>query len=440
MKFFGASPKSLLRKNESRTLIIYSSNELIEDTLQYVLLSGFRVVKAPPLPLKPTEITEHPEFTPDKEYLATILEQEIKELGCIESEIASAAIQEILCRLSESLKNCTSYQSTIDEYIKRIELDVGGPIVFLANSMTSPQELLLRDSLRNKRIPIIVVEHGVAPGLSTLHQSQLAFETPDDYDGMAFWTPIQQREVQKALQTLSEQTAVVGSPRRMKHIGLESFQRFIVRQSLGITRKDRLITWCTGLFPNNMQYLPHYWRDGAYHHVRRQILFEILAEVNYELLLKLYPTYRFNDPDPFSKIEHLPKNTRVAQFEDFRCLRAATDAIIVDGPGSVLGWAWGCNKPLVYIETGMYTLRDEIAKKFKDAIFYVDIREDGWKEKLKSILERPYRDLAAEYAAKAKRRREIGIDCVYGGAGNPAIRLMDFIDSYSRKIPSDVLH
>jgi hypothetical protein len=189
-----------------------------------------------------------------------------------------------------------------------------------------------------------------------------------------------------------------------------------------------------------MQFLPHYWRDGAYHSIRKEILFGVLANIDYDVLLKLYPTFRFNDPEPFSFKDEMPKNIVVEQFKDFRSLRAAADVILIDGPGSVLGWAWGCQKPIIYIETGMYTLRDEIAESFREAVFFVDVREGNWRAELAELLGMPVKNLWAEYKLKASKRFDVGVECIFGDRENSGIRLARFLEQYSKSFGDSKTH
>jgi hypothetical protein len=182
-----------------------------------------------------------------------------------------------------------------------------------------------------------------------------------------------------------------------------------------------VVGWLTGLYPNNMPFLPHYYRDGSYHELRRRVVSDVLGRIGDDVLLKLYPTMRHADPDPFAGLMTLPANCRTAYLVDFRNIRAAFDIIIIDEPGSALAWCWGTGAPIVVLDTEMH-LNGGAAAALREAVFYVDTASSGWQSELAALLALPDQELRRRWNAMAERRRAVSEHMVLGPAGAPGRR------------------
>lgn len=431
----GGRSIALSRRRTKLAVAIMAGNELIEDTLLSLFGLGALVFQAPQLPrglaLAYIQL--------DEDALAAELRrlvlQHTSALPVKVSEPFETAADEVATRIVAALRYGGAVAHALPKYIEGLRTKAESrPLAVLSNGMTSGAENLLRDALRASNISVIVAEHGVAPGLSTLHHALLERERADDNEGTIFWTQIQMDHAVEVTGLNANQALVSGAPRRLQQIGCHALQRHIVRRNLKVDR--RLLAWCTGLYPNNMQFLPHYWRDSEYHRIRREVLGSVLGDLSYQVLLKLYPTYRYTDPDPLSDSAHVPANVRVEQFTDFRSLRAAADVLMIDGPGSILGWGWGSESPLIFLETGMYTLRDSVRAQFEEAIFYIDVRRFNWQSDLRALLSLPADEMRRLYALKADRRRDVGSYCILGPAGSPGRRAADYI--FRKALGSDL--
>jgi hypothetical protein len=203
-----------------------------------------------------------------------------------------------------------------------------------------------------------------------------------------------------------------------RRIGARALQRRLARRGAG---GKRVVGWLTGLYPNNMPFLPHYYRDGSYHELRRRVVSDVLGRIGDDVLLKLYPTMRHADPDPFAGLMTLPANCRTAYLVDFRNIRAAFDVIIIDEPGSALAWCWGTGAPIVVLDTEMH-LNGGAAAALREAVFYVDTASSGWQGELAALLTLPDQELRRRWNAMAERRRAVSEHMVLGPAGAPGRR------------------
>lgn len=164
-----------------------------------------------------------------------------------------------------------------------------------------------------------------------------------------------------------------------------------------------------------------------YHAIQKQVVYDVFRRCRDTVLLKLYPTLRYVDGDPFASLLTLPENCRVDQFIDLRNIRAGADVWVLDTPGSSLNWVWPTGVPIIYLETGMYTLLPEIRELFEAAMFYVDVRDLGWRSRLLRLLRLPHDELVAQYEAKADARQLVGEYGIVGPAGNPGADAAQFI-------------
>ena len=419
------------------TVAVHSSNELVEEAIAPLLLRGARLVRSAPFTAGEIGISS-PSVIDAAELTAKInalIIPRLNSIAAVERGPFAEAAHEIARRTVRALSYGQCAAATLPQYVDALRArSRGRPVVFLSNAMADGLGGLLREGLKNAGIRVVVAEHGVAPGLSTLHHAQLTRERRDDLVDTLFWTPVQFDHAAQVLGLRADQATVTGLPSRIRRIGGRRLQRHVVRRQLKVRR--RLITWCTGLYPNNFQFLPHYWRDGAYHAIRKTVLRDVLGGLDSDVLLKLYPTYRYNDPDPLSDRSFLPPNVRTVQFADFRSLRAAADVMMIDGPGSVLGWSWSMEKPMIFLETGMYTLREEIRVMFEEAIFYIDVRRLNWAAQLRTLLAMPQQELEHLYRAKASRREKVAAYCILGPSGSAGARAADYVVAAASVAPS----
>lgn len=406
--------------------VVLSSNELIEETALALSRKGVFLTYAPGEGLDDGE-NDTAEM-PDPISLQSVdaaTREGAKRSGVTWAGSMECIPQLVTSRLGKAIRYVPAAQRRARRYVQLCNgYKANGPLAVVANFISTPADILLAQTLKRDGIPLFVVEHGAGAGIDLYHRSS--------YDA-GYWptgeipvshNPVQHRELVAKRGKTGTKGIVAGAPRVLRHIGFRPLQRAIVRRNLGV--KDKLLCWVTGLYPNNMQRQPHYYLDGPYHQLRKEITYDVLANAPYEVLLKLYPTYRYTDGDPFADRMQLPSNCRSEMLIDFRNFRAAADVTLIDEPGSGLAWCWGLDAPLIYLDTQMRLL-PEAVRAFSEALFYVDTQSQDWKEQLLSLVTMPYGDLVFLYKSKEKVRKEVGYEYVFGPGGNSGQRAADFI-------------
>lgn len=434
-RLFRGRPIPAVAGRGENTIVLNQSNELVEELFlatlfrRRIVFDDFRQRGRPKgTPSVPADLGAGIE-----QQIRDAIEAAWKGRGLEPDAVVTAAAEIVAARtalaLAFGLDRTARIEAKLDATLAR-----HGRAITIVNANSSPEERLLRHVCERRGVAYVNVEHGIAPGLSPLHRALYRMDDGRGLSRFLFYTFAQRDLVAERL--TDEETAgcaVAGVPTQVRRIGLRPIQRAAQRTALGLS--GRVVCWCTGFYPNNYNFLPHYWRDTPYHAIRREIVYDVFGAIRDDVLFKLYPTYRYTDPDPFSTADDLPRNIRIEQFTDFRNMRAAVDVVIVDGAGSILSWAFSAGVPVIYLETGMYVVTEEFRQALEDSAFVVDTREDGWKDYLSSLLQRPHRELVAEYAAKAVARRAMAERYVFGPSDRRGARFREFIGRYDSAAP-----
>ena len=413
------------RRNRSPIVIVHRGNEMIEEIVPRLLMRGCEIRRLPRL--RSSIEKGESRSAVGLEAIVSQIERRCIDAGLGWSDSLRIAATQAGERLGTALRYGPSLWGATVACVEELKRDARGrPLGLLTNAMASGQERLLRHALDRHGIQSFVAEHGVAPGLSPMHEALYSADNVASLRRTLLYTPAQHRLYERVIGAAeAAECPVVGVPRLVRKIGLRPIQRVAVRAALGA--KGRLAIWCTALYPNNFQFLPHYWRDTPYHEIRRRVVNDVFGKISDHVVLKLYPTYRYVDPDPLAGLMPLPPNCRVEQFTDFRNLRAAADLIIVDGPGSVMAWAWSTKVPFIYLETGMYGLDATVRQALERSAFVVDVAEPEWADKFLALLRLDHDALVARFATKSAEREKFATEYALGPKGSAGRRGSAFI-------------
>lgn len=421
-------PFRLVPGRGGQRVLIHKPNELIEEIFTHLALGGATLQGAPPLevPRSAPEAMQADLLSDLPACLERFCRDETSARGFEWNSAFASATRLAAQRVQDALAYFGPTSQRVAEYCNRLRGNAeAGSLRMVTNALTTPIERLVKQGLASAGIPVYTVEHGVSVGLSPLHLAEYRNGLMPEMKSTIYFNRCQQLAEASGRNVPADRWAVVGAPRMIRNLGLRRLQRLAVRRRYAV--RNRLIVWVTGLYPNNHQRLPHYWRDIPYHRIRKRLVYDVFARCQDTVLLKLYPTYRYADGDPFATLLPMPPNCRLDQFVDLRNMRAAADLFVIDAPGSGLGWTWATGVPQIYVETGMYSLLPEIASDFERALFYVDATSAGWDETLRALLDIPHTDLLAQYAARAEARRRLNEYCILGPDGVPGRRAAEFI-------------
>jgi hypothetical protein len=413
-----------LGKGSNRTLmLIDGANELIEEIFATLLWRGYDIarlpaVNVPATPMRWTDVVAQPEID-------RALAKGARDNNLLAGEAIRAALGLALERIYDCLAWAPAAAAKASAVAAKVAKDAAGqPVAVLSATMHTGYPLLLMQALNAVNIRTFKAEHGSAPGQSPLQTATARVASVQQLTDTLYYTGAQFHEA-KHLFGEATPCTVVGAPRCVKKPRFYGLQRAFMRKRLGI--RGRHVVWCTGIYPNNEQFLPHYWIDGQYHLARKSTIEDALGGLPERVTIKLHPAARYVDGDPLFEGMKLPSNCVTIPDQDFRYLRATADVVVVDGPGSVLSWAMGLPVPIIFIEFGMYCLNEAAEAAFRNGMLYVDARKEGWQRELRGLLQLPHRELVARYAALEAARPHLLEEFVFGPEGSSARRSVDYI-------------
>jgi len=162
--------------------------------------------------------------------------------------------------------------------------------------------------------------------------------------------------------------------------------------------------YVANLYSNNAVDLPYGGTNDWFEHcLKKTIVREVFSRLSDHCILKLYPTQRYADPDPFLGMSQFP-NVDIIQWSEFRYLRSACDVVIVDMVQSAFGWAWSTGVPLILLDTPYYPLLPDVKKELEEAIFIIPVEREKWGQELLNLLELPEEELARVWRKKEAAR------------------------------------
>jgi hypothetical protein len=404
---------------------IFSSNELVEETALALAKAGARLIALPKFP------SARPAHAPlmDAPGIAGRVAHAIRR-AFAEAKFEGPALARAAAiagaRSTDALGRVAAIAAEAESYCARLAgIAAGRPFAMLANAMSAPSLQILGQRMKARGQCFYVFEHGTGPGLDDNHDALYGAGMAPVVDGAVYYNDHQRGFAEGARGGAQRRGIVAGAPAMARRIGARGLQRRLARRAVS-PRGKRVVGWLTGLYPNNMPFLPHYYRDGSYHELRRCVVNEVLGRLDDDVLLKLYPTMRHADPDPFAGLMSLPPNCRAVWLVDFRNIRAAFDVIVIDEPGSALAWCWGTGVPIVILDTEMH-LNAASAAALREAAFYIDTAAPGWQRELAGLLALPHAELLRRWDAMAERRRAVSEHMVLGPAGSPGRRAAEDI-------------
>lgn len=399
---------------------IFTSNELVEETALALAKAGARLIVLPKFPSQrpaPAPVANGAEIT---ERVTQAVRRALA-AASLDGAVIERAAEIVGTRAADALGRVAAIAAEAEAYCARLVASVAGrPFAMLANAMSAPSLQILGQQMKARGLRYYVFEHGTGPGLDDNHDALYGAGMAPVVDGAVYYNEHQRGFAERARGGARGQGVIAGAPTMARRVGARGLQRWLARRAVS-PRAKRVVGWLTGLYPNNMPFLPHYYRDGSYHELRRRIVNGVLGKIGDEVLLKLYPTMRHADPDPFAGLMTLPGNCRTAWLVDFRNIRAAFDVIIIDEPGSALAWCWGAAVPIVILDTEMH-LNAASATALRQAVFYVDTAASGWENELRSLLTLPHAELVRRWDAMAERRRAVSEHMVMGPSDAPGLR------------------
>jgi hypothetical protein len=426
-------PVSLAGGKAAPTIALLEDCELTEETVMHLLWKGCEIRKFRRLGRgrEGKDWAGVPVISPED--LWDIVSAEMQGLPSVATRIGASGLP-VMKVFSEllgqevvfCLKTLEGLEHHHEEILKTEKGRGDRALGILSNGLFSPGDRMMYSFARSEGVPVFVCEHGITSGLSSM-TAYLQDEDPLRLSDAVFCYNEVSREYHEGNTNARPKCVVTGMPKVNRGVQMRKAQRILARRMLGLPLRDRVIVFVSNLQFNNFVYSPGSCSDTFYHRFKRRVVYDILGRLQDPCLLKLYPTLRYPDPDPFAGLMDLPLNLRFAQFFEYRYLRAVGDVILCDSPQSTLGWVWSAGVPLIFLDLPSNPLVGHVAKAFDEAIFRVDCSEEGWVEKVRGLLEKPHQELLALWREKRTARLRATERYITGPAGNAGKTAARFI-------------
>lgn len=427
-------------KNELNVLF-YDNCELVEESFAYFFLKRCRLVS-----LKRIEaniLRKQKDFYQDvridKEELEHIF------IECVEANgelatILNPSIKELMEFISKFLergvKKCLNEVGGLKSILVEIErLKRSGEkngFAVVTTEIPSPKQRMMHRALKTHGIPMYAFDHGITKGISYMSETWVEENAMCVSEAGLCYNSHSCDYHNRSCNGLSK-GIVVGMPSTNKKLRFRKLQRNILRTLFNVPIKKRVIVYVANLYFNNFIYSPGACCDTYYHNLKKSLVFDVLGKLEDYCLLKLYPTHRYLDPDPFANLIDVPKNVKVIQFFEYRYLRAIGDIVMCDSPQSTLGWVWSARIPLIFLDLPSNPLLPEISADFEKSIFKIDCSKDDWRDEVKKLLLISHEELIKKWEMKGKFRKGVEERYIFGPGGNAGRRAAKYVMEGARK-------
>lgn len=425
-------------KNNKTIFIILKECELLEETVPYLIALGYQIIfdKLNWLykDLLPTKLDiSYKMFTkPILEKCIKIYRQYDISFDHLQKAVLNILLKRIyqaLTYVNPLLKRISKYKDKLDKIMIKNDKQ---QIAFLTNGLTLPAERLFYQYIKIMKIPVFEFEHGITEGLSHFSKYRNLYRNYANDYLICFAHRV--FDYKSNEYNIKKGGIVSGAPKTLKNIKAPFIQKIIGQRLFDLKNCKRLITYLAQCTRNNLFYGPFGQNDLEYYKITRKIIYDIFLKIksnNY--LIKLYPSNRYIDPDPFAKLLKYPKNIKVIQYLEFRYIRPIIDVIILDNPQSTLGWAWSARVPLIYLDLPSNPLLPHVADAFDKAIFRIDCSKEGWVEQVRELLLLNHNELLKLWKEKEPIRKKVEEKYIFGPPGNTGKRAAKFIIEETKK-------
>jgi len=419
---FSLSP--WFQKRDDHLVSVIKRCPLTDESIDYLSKANFKVSIDSKFVDSIQNYSTKPPF--DISYLKKVFDDGKKNILSSPNNFLNSSVDVILHRTYSALGYGYDFVINQKVYEKFIH---GKPsnISVLTNGLSAPKERLFQQILLNNKISIFSCEHGVVAGTDT-KMSTYYYERglyTDGGDHMMCYSDTSFRAINK-------RGIVAGAPLANRKIKYLALQKILIQRYLKLNKRKRVIIFVNVLSRNNLLTPPLFMPDLEYYRLTKNILSKIFSKINDQCILKLYPSNRYLDPDPFANLVKTSKNIKVIQYFDFSELRAVADVVILCSSQSTFGWVFSLKKPIIFIEVPSRPIHKNISELFKKSLFVIDASRDQWHDEVLELLRLPPKELLRLWSDKKKYLDELET-CIFGPKGVAGKKVANYIVNSEKK-------
>lgn len=406
---------------ERGTLQILRENELIEESFTELTRDGWKIIYTPL-----TAVDAGMSCAPPESKIAALCQIFAHSIqDHVSGGVKVAAERLFRDRIDAMLRQYPGVLAGVRARVAQWRRDYGEDSkcwAILSNGLYAPTHRLHDVCLREAGARVVCTDHGTGVGLLERLEPLI-----DDVIGFSDHYLTFNTEVEKLFSCASAgeglDTRTVGAPTEMSRARYPRLQRALTRRVAGFRRSDALLIYVTSIGQNNLVQGLGMGTDLEYAGFQRSLV-DCLGAFPGRRAIKPYPAYRFADPEQIW-VMPLPDGTERMAFGDFRHIRWAADVLLLDVHSSTIGWALGCDRPIIYVDNPADPLTQRAREAIRESVFYVDGSAPDYSDRVRALLMRGVTALQRDWERMASARATFCERFVLGTPGSPAPRVAE---------------
>ena len=400
-----------------KTAFIYGQNELISETIPYLILRSIRIIH-----FDITNPNKNKKFSKRKF-------MDIRK--CIKYPIAKIIK---LWAPNYAVKNCEEifYKellNSLDEFsnykylaTKNLNKKKSKKCVLLTPNHMNPKTIGIVSAFKSLNYPTISFQHGVTPEINTVSKYIAIAHPANNVDYFVAFN-------KKAVDSANRQNFI---PSKSFISGLPSrYFRTNKNYSLLKNNRKKVLYLSMNMYRGNISNFNGNLTDIEKANQEIKILNKLLRNIKHDIHYKPYvlENPRYLDEDPILiEAKKLRAITNIIHDIDARYLVADYGVIILKGASSTLTWAIMSNRPVVFIDVQNETpLNSEAKKLVKKALFYLNLNSRNFIKDATLLLNKSIKELEDLYKSKKIDRERLLKEFFSSYSSNAGKRTAKFI-------------
>jgi len=279
--------------------------------------------------------------------------------------------------------------------------------IILSHRMFGLDGFILTNILKKDKYKIIKAIHGVGVGISDLNDKYIKYNN-DTIGADVLFTFSNTSQKLFTENFVNKSVYSIGAPSEIKIPKMKFLQKILIRNRYKLNNSHNVLFVSTLIVKNsNMLYSHDSLSEYETYNLEKKIIQEV-SKTNKTLLYKPYPTKNYLDENLIINFSNSIKNCKLLGNEDFRYLRFTADIIVTLIPTSTIGWVWGSNQPIVYLDSSTKHVlsSNKIREIFNKAFFVFNYDNVDWDKELIEFLNKPYAEILKLWKEKEVYRKK----------------------------------
>lgn len=400
-------PEKYLRKK----VIVGNENELIIETIASMIPYGIY-----PYNLQTDQVINDKNYDLDI-FFNTIEETLIKRINSwVIPELVGNCLELFKGTLKGNLSLFAKFYEAFDLELNKINLSKS--ILFLNSTNSIKMSALIKAS-REKGVPIISMQHGVAQEINAFHDAFMpAYEINSSDTFIAF----NEESKKTSLESFYAMGNVFVSGISNRHLRVHSSK---------VKSKYPIVYVSNNLYSGNMGGVGNWLTDLDQCHNEIDFIKNVLAKIPKKVAYKTYPESRkrYADEDPALYELSKYKNINVIKEKvDMRFLLSDYCVLVSTTASSTLAWLLMTDKPLIFLHRSTHAaFKQRFIDIFEESVFFFDIDSPNCYENIVELCSQPLNEINSLWNEKKIKRQEMikqYITSFSGGAGKRIAKMI----------------